>query len=59
VLAVDENHPIARSALAYVYGMQRKYEQALEQAQQAIESNPGRAMQPSEIPRILKISLLG
>ena len=43
VLAVDEDHPIARSALAYVYGMQRKYEQALEQAQQAIESNPGRA----------------
>jgi adenylate cyclase len=43
VLAVDVNHPIARSALAYVYGMQRKYEQALEQAQQAIESNPGRA----------------
>ena len=43
VLAVDEDHPIARSALAYVYGMQRKYEQALAQAQQAIESNPGRA----------------
>jgi adenylate cyclase len=43
VLAVDENHPVARSALAYVYGMQRKYEQALAQAQQAIESNPGRA----------------
>jgi len=42
-LAVDEDHPIARSALAYVYGMQRKYEQALAQAQQAIESNPGRA----------------
>ena len=43
VLAVDEDHPIARSALAYVYGMQRKYEKALAQAQQAIESNPGRA----------------
>jgi adenylate cyclase len=43
VLSVDENHPVARSALAYVYGMQRKYEQAVAQAQQAIESNPGRA----------------
>jgi len=43
VLAVDEAHPIARSALAYVYGMQRKYDMALAQAQQAIESNPGRA----------------
>lgn len=43
VLAVDEAHPIASGTLAYVYGMQRQYDQALTQAQRAVEQNPGRA----------------
>jgi len=43
VLAVDEAHPIASGALAYVYGLQRKYDKALAQAHKAMELNPGRA----------------
>ena len=42
-LAIDESHPIATGGLAYVYGMQRKYEEALVQAQRSIDLNPGRA----------------
>jgi adenylate cyclase len=42
-LAIDETHPIATGGLAYVYGMQRKYEEALVQAQRSIDLNPGRA----------------
>jgi len=42
-LALDESHPIASGALAYVYGLQRKYDQAVAQAQRAVELNPGRA----------------
>jgi adenylate cyclase len=42
-LAIDESHPIATGGLAHVYGMQRKYEEALVQAQRSIDLNPGRA----------------
>ena len=41
VLAIDGSHPIATGGLAYVYGMQRRYEEALAQAQRSIDLNPG------------------
>jgi adenylate cyclase len=43
VLMIDEANPIATGALAYVYGLQRRYDMAITQAQRAIDLNPGKA----------------
>jgi TolB-like protein/Tfp pilus assembly protein PilF len=43
VLTIDEAHPIATGAIAYVYGLQRQYDKAITQARRAIDLNPGRA----------------
>jgi adenylate cyclase len=40
-LELDETHAPSNGALAFVYGCQRKYEKAFEQAQRGIELNPG------------------
>jgi len=41
-LAMDPSHPVANSALAFVYGCRKQYEKASTQARRAIEINPGR-----------------
>jgi TolB-like protein/cytochrome c-type biogenesis protein CcmH/NrfG len=46
-LAIDESHPIAGGYLAWVYAMQREYEKAIAQAEQAVALNPN-----SPIPQI-------
>jgi adenylate cyclase len=42
-LAIDESHPIAIGALAYVYALQSQYDKAIAQAERAVALNPNRA----------------
>jgi len=43
VLAMDKYHPMALGLVALAYGMQRRYQEALAQAERAVALNPGRA----------------
>jgi adenylate cyclase len=43
VLAMDKRHPMANGLVAFAYGLQRRYQEALAQADRAVALNPGSA----------------